>query len=335
MGTDYDWNDNYRGFPFPNCVSFSYGRAWTFHGNGYGYGYPFSLTCWRKSYSDGYNYGYSLSSTCCRNSHDYNYCYSLSCGPKPYCYSNRYGNSFPCFGNSHDYRYSDSFSFPRFGNSHNYDYGYSLSCCRKSYSYGYSDSFSFSCSTDPHHHYYTFTHCDRDCDCDPNGRGIVVDNTYRYLDVYPDSLAYSSGVSQSLSNSSDNNNSFVHCSGNSDSDTNCVQYSWPPSFSDGNPVSHQHSFQQSPACLRQCRKYCFQQYWNHRRFRNWRCSVGCHSNYSRVLPHGKPSSSYCLASVIPSITHHHERSACLLPGRCGSCAHDDCPSTHILCSPNQ
>ncbi len=336
MGTDYNWNHNCRGVVYPDRISFSYDRTWTFHGNRNGH--PLSLTCWRKP--NGYNYGYSFSSTRCRNSYDYNYCYSFPCCPKSYCYSNRYGDSFPCFGNSYNYRHSDTFSFSCSGNTYDYRYSYddSFSCFGNTYNYdyGYGDSFSFSCSTDPHHYYYAFTHCDRNRN--PNGRCIIVGNTYGHLDVYPDSFTYGSGVSDSFSNRSDNNNSFVHCSGDSDSDTDRVQYSWPPSFSNGNSVGDQHSFQQSPTCLRERRErrqYCFQQYWNHCRFRNWRCSPGCDSNYSRVLPHGQPSSSHCLASAIPSIAHNYEYSACLLPGRCGTRTHHDCTTSYIFCSPNE
>jgi len=188
VGPDYDWNDNYRGFVYPNCVPFACVRTWTLNSYGYGYGDSFSPTCWWKPYS--------------------------------YCYN--YDNPFSCSGNTYDYRYGDSFS-----------------CSGNTYDYRYGDSFSFSCSTDPYHYYYTFTHRD----CDPNGRCIVIGNAYGHLDLYPDSFTYGSG----------NNNSFVHCSGDSDSSTDRVQYSWPPSFSDGNSVGDQHSFQQSPTCFRQRR----------------------------------------------------------------------------------
>lgn len=242
MGTDYNWNDNCCGVVYPDRISFSYDRTWTL--NSYGYGHPLSLTCWRNSY------GYDDPFPCCR---------------KPYSYSDRYGDSLSCSGNSYDYRHSDP--FPCSGNSYNYDYRDPFPRPGNSYNYRHSDTFPFTCSTDPHYDYYTFTHCD----CDPNGRCIIVGNTYGYLDLYPDSFSYGSGVSHSLSNSSgvsdsfsnrsDNNNSFVHCSGDSDSDTDGVQYSWPPSFSNGNSVGDQHSFQQSPTCLCQrCerRQYCFQ-----------------------------------------------------------------------------
>ena len=359
MEPDSDRDINCRGFIYPNCLPFSRDRGWSL--NCYGYRHPFSLTRWWKP--NRYNYCYSLSSTRCRNSYDYNYCYSLSCGPKSHCYSSRYGNSFACSGNSYDYGYSDSFSFPRFGNTYNYGYSDTFPCCWNSfpyghrnpfsfscsgnsfsydhcnpfpcsgnsygYGYGYGYSLSFSCSGDPQYYQYTFTQCNRE----PHPRCVVVRNTYGHLDVYPDSLSYSSGVSDSLSHSSGLSKSLSYGSGDRNADADRFQYSRPPCLSDRNSVGNKHPLQQSPVsgCFR--RKYRVQQYWNDRRFRNRRCSPGCRSNYSRFLPHGQPSSPHRISSSLPNSSNNHEHSPCLLPGRCGGgSSHHDGSATDVLCS---
>ena len=315
MGADSDWNVYDRNFPLPNCVPFSRDRTRALDGDGYGY--PFSLTS-------------------CRNSYDHGYCYSVSCS-----------------GNSFSYNHRDPLSCC--WNSYGYGYPYSVSCCRNSHcecnrdphpccwnSYGYDYGYPFSCSSDPQHYQYTFTHCNRE----PDRRCIAVANTDGHLDVYPDSISYGSGVSDSFLNSSVVNHSFsvssvigdslVHCSGDRDADADRFQYSRPDCVSDGNPVRNKHSLEQSPVSGCICRQYRFQQYRYHRRFRNGGCSVGCRSNCSRFLPYGQPSSPYRISSSLPNSSNNHEYSSCLLPGRCGggSSYHDGSP-THVFGSAYQ